>query len=566
MTPRRSSRMSAHRSRVALRRALLGAAGALALLVTTGARAQSPVLVSINTAGNPGDNSSTNACLSATGRYIAFTSNADDLVSQPSATGSDVFVRDLVTGVTELISTDPGGAPANSISKALSISADGRWVVFSSFATNLVPGGWRGLYVRDRATGLTTEETLAPGGGGVGNGFESGSISDDGRWLVFSSFSAALVPGDTNGAYDVFVRDRQSGVTTRVSVGPGGVQGDENSYVTSPASISADGRFVVFASFATNLVQFVVLQATRNVYLLDRQTGVLSLLNVSFFNQPSNADADRPTISADGHVAAFESAATNLVPSGPAVDVFVRDLQSNTLEAVSKTSLGAFGMLESEEPSLSGDGRWVAFQSSNGLVLQDTRSYRDVYLHDRLTGLTLPVSQDIAGGLANESSFVSQVSRDGHAVGFFSMAMLAPPDVVYFDYDTYLYDRLHAAPWTDLEGGIAGAFGVPVLLAEGPLTAGSVVVFALAAAPAGAPTVLVAGFSALNLPFKGGTLVLSLDVLVSLTMPVAGKIKLPVHWPAGVPAGAHLWLQGWFADGAAPQGFSASNTLLATTP
>lgn len=564
MMASRSSRASDPRSRVALRRAVLAATGALALLVTTGARAQSPILVSVDATGGAADDDSTDVRLSATGRYVAFSSGAEDLVDQRSASGSDVFVRDLVTGVTELISTDPGGGPANGISEALSLSADGRWVVFSSLATNLVPGGAPGLYVHDRDTGVTTEETLGPGGVGMGNGAENGSLSDDGRWLVFHS-SAALVASDTNAKNDVFVRDRVSGTTTRVSVGPGGAQGNDGSYITSPASISADGRFVVFASFATNLVQFVVLQATKNVYLLDRQTGVLSLLNVSFFTEPSNADADRPTISADGHIAAFVSAATNLVPSGPAVDVFVRDLQSNTLEAVSKTSLGAFGIFESGEPSLSGDGRWVAFHTRSPLVQQDGQFWQDVYLHDRLTGLTLPASQTTAGGVANDASFVGQVSRDGNSIGFFSFAVLAPP-APGFQYDAYVYDRLHAAPWTDLEGGIAGAFGVPVLLAEGPLTGGSVVVFALAAAPAGAPTVLVAGFSTLNLPFKGGTLVPSPDVLVSLAMPFAGKIQLPVHWPAGVPAGAHLWLQAWFADAAAPSGFSSSNTLLATTP
>ena len=565
MTTRRLFLGSEPRSRGALRRAVLAAAGALAVFLTTGVRAQSPVLVSIDATGGAADDDSTDVLLSATGRYVAFTSGAEDLVDQPSAIGSDVFVRDLVTGVTELISTDPGGGPANGISEALGLSADGRWVVFSSHATNLVPGGAPGLYVRDRVTGLTTEETLSPGGGGVGNGLENGSLSDDGRWLVFHSSSAGLVAGDTNATNDVFVRDRQSGVTTRVSVGPGGAQGDDGSYISSPASISADGRFVVFASFATNLVQFVVLQAPKNAYLLDRQTGVLSLLSVSFFNQPSNADADRPTISADGRIAAFVSAATNLVPSGPAVDVFVRDLQSNTLEAVSKTSLGAFGIFESGEPSLSGDGRWVAFHTRSPLVQQDQLSFQDVYLHDRLTGLTLPASQTTAGGVANDASFVGQVSRDGNSVGFFCFAVLAPP-APGFQYDAYVYDRLHAAPWTDLEGGIAGSSGVPVLLAEGPLTGGSVVVFALASAPGNAPTVLVAGFSALNLPFKGGTLVPSPDVLVSLVMPFAGKIKLPVHWPSGIPAGAHLWLQAWFADGAGPSGFSSSNTLLATTP
>src|SRR6185436_3455174 len=274
-----------------------------------------------------------------------------------------------------------------------------------------------GLYVRDRVTGVTTEETLAPGGGGVGNGVENGSLSDDGRWLVFHSSSAGLVAGDTNAMSDVFLRDRQSGTTTRVSVGPGGAQGDGNSDVASPASISADGRWIVFASFATNLVPDVVLPATPNVYLQDLTTGVTSLLNVDPLGQPGNASADRPTISADGRVAAFTTAATNLGGSGPAVDVFVRDLQTGAVEAVSKTSLGAFGIFASEQPSLSADGRWIAFHTRSPLVQQDGQFWQDVYLHDRLTGLTLPASQTTAGGVANDASFVGQVSRDGNSVG-----------------------------------------------------------------------------------------------------------------------------------------------------
>jgi Tol biopolymer transport system component len=252
------------RSRGALSRAVL-AAGALSLVLAAGARAQSPVVVSVDTTGGPANGDSYGVRVSATGRYVAFSSIADDLVDQTRSSDVDVFVRDLVTGVTELITAAPDGGPANGYSEAWSISADGRWVVFHTDATNLVPGGMKGLYVRDRATGVTTEETLAPGGGGVGNGTETGSISDDGRWLVISSQSSALVAGDTNAAYDVFVRDRQLGVTKRVSVGPDGVEGNSESFAVE-GSISADGRWIVFQSLATNLVPGFVPQVGPNVF------------------------------------------------------------------------------------------------------------------------------------------------------------------------------------------------------------------------------------------------------------------------------------------------------------
>jgi Tol biopolymer transport system component len=162
----------------------------------------------------------------------------------------------LAHDTTERVSLGPGGVQGNEQSSGPAISADGRFVAFQSAASNLVPGDTNGaqdIFVRDRQTGTTRRVSVGPGGVQTNAEASSGvpAISADGRFVAFESDATNLVPGDTNGAIDVFVRDRQTGTTRRISVGPGGVQGNSDS--GGPA-ISADGRFVAFVSNASNLV------------------------------------------------------------------------------------------------------------------------------------------------------------------------------------------------------------------------------------------------------------------------------------------------------------------------
>jgi Tol biopolymer transport system component len=192
--------------------------------------------------------------MSAGGRFIAFESDATNLIPGDTNGSRDVFVRDRKTGTTTRVSVGTGGVQGDGDSIYPSISADGRLVAFTSYATNLVPGDTNGgpdVFVRDRKTGTTRRVSLGPGGvqGDVGSGRLA--ISADGRFVTFESDDTNLVRGDTNEEWDIFVRDLHRGTTRRVSVGPGGVQG--NSYSLDPA-ISADGRFVALESNATNLV------------------------------------------------------------------------------------------------------------------------------------------------------------------------------------------------------------------------------------------------------------------------------------------------------------------------
>ncbi|MEN6642914.1 MAG: Ig-like domain-containing protein [Armatimonadia bacterium] len=210
--------------------------------------------VSVATGGAQGDDKSFDSSISANGRYVAFYSRARNLVAGDTNCYPDVFVHDCTTGSTTRVSVATGGAQANGDSDRPSISADGRYVAFVSEASNLVAGDtgdFQDVFLHDRTTGTTTRVSVATGGAQAnGHNFDP-SISADGRYVAFSSWGSNLVAGDTNERDDVFVHDRTTGTTTRVSVATGGAQGDSTS---GYPSISANGRYVAFESEASNLV------------------------------------------------------------------------------------------------------------------------------------------------------------------------------------------------------------------------------------------------------------------------------------------------------------------------
>ena len=195
--------------------------------------------------------------ISAGGRYVAFASDATNLVFSDTNNKRDVFVRDLQTSTTTRVSLNAAGVQGNKESSWPSISADGRFVAFLSIATNLVPGGASGLgdvFIRDRQNGTTMLVSAHCTGGGIPHAANSYSlapaISADGRFVAFRSYASNLVSGDTNNHPDVFVFDRITHAIHRVSLGIGS-QANSNSY---EPQISADGHFVTFDSFASNLV------------------------------------------------------------------------------------------------------------------------------------------------------------------------------------------------------------------------------------------------------------------------------------------------------------------------
>jgi Tol biopolymer transport system component len=236
---------------------------------------------------------------------------------------SDVFLRDRLAGVTRRVSVGAVGQ-ANGDSAEPSISADGRFVAFSSQASNLVPGDTNGtsdIFVRDMLTGVTRRVSVGAAGQANG-GSLSPAISADGRFVAFNSYASNLVPGDTNGTTDIFVRDLLARVTRRVSVGPAG-QGNSDS--SGAPAISADGRYVAFFSHASNLVPGDT-NGAYDIFVRDLLAGVTRRVSVGASGQ-GNRDSLAPAITADGRSVAFVSASFNLVThdTNRAWDVFVRD-------------------------------------------------------------------------------------------------------------------------------------------------------------------------------------------------------------------------------------------------
>jgi Tol biopolymer transport system component len=327
--------------------------------------------------------------ISGDGRLVAFESGASNLVASDTNQVTDIFVRDLVSGSTRRVSVSTRGGQGNNFSDEPAISADGRYVAFESAASNLVPGdtnGVKDIFVRDLARDTTRRVSLS-GKGLQGNDYSDvPAISANGRYVAFESAASNLVPGDTNGDTDVFVRDLVAGTTKRISLSTGGQQGNDNSSVYGSPSISADGRIVAFESEATNLVAGDTNHAL-DVFVHDVSTGKTVRVSVTTSGAQAgngySTVSGAPVLSADGRYVAFFSAATNLVAqdTNHVTDVFVHGLTSGTTRRVSVTSSGAQANAYSDEPAISGDGRVIAFESLAGnLVPGDTNRHDDVFI------------------------------------------------------------------------------------------------------------------------------------------------------------------------------------------
>jgi Tol biopolymer transport system component len=333
------------------------------------------------------------------GRFVAFTSWASNLVPGDTNNQMDVFVRDRWLGTTVRASVSSSGVEGNDQSFDPAISADGRFVSFTSYADNLVPGdhpycGQFGciandVFVHDMISGETTMVNLDENGYQNGPASQS-SISGDGRYVAFTC-SAPLVSGDTGlctaGCYDcpyyncddIYVRDLIGGITTRISVAPGNQNPDGDS--RAPA-FSVDGNLIAFESHATNLVAGDT-NGYADIFVVDRRTGVITRASVDSSGAESNGDSYTPAIDSAGRVA-FVSYATNLSSSdiNGSYDVFVHDFAAGTTWQASVSTPGVGGDGRSWAPSISLDGRFVTFTSgSTNLVPNDTNQTFDAFVH-----------------------------------------------------------------------------------------------------------------------------------------------------------------------------------------
>lgn len=331
--------------------------------------------ISVSSGGVESNNNSSRASLSDDGRYIAYQSLATNLVAGDTNVREDIFVYDQVLGATTRVSVSSGGVQGDGHSTISSISGDGRYVAFTSVSTNLVAGDTNGVsdvFVHDRQTGQTTRVSVNSGGTEGNGASTTPQLSYDGRYVVFSSSASNLVAGDTNGASDVFVHDRQTGETTRVSVDGAGIQGNGDSI---SADISYDGRYVSFRSGATNLVSGDT-NGEADAFIYDRVTGEVRRVNVSSTGEEANDEALDVSISGNGEYVTFRSGANNLVDgdSGNFADGFIYKLSTGEITMV------GHGNGISSIPSISGDGKYVAFDSSStNLVAGDTNLISDIF-------------------------------------------------------------------------------------------------------------------------------------------------------------------------------------------
>jgi Tol biopolymer transport system component len=430
--------------------------------------------VSVSTEGKEGPSSSWMPSVSSDGRFVAFYSYSDALIPSDKNGFGDILLCDRQQNTTTLISQGFNGQAADGESACPVITADGRYIAYSSFASNLVErdkNNGSDIFLYDRTTGRTELVSIAADGTQGNHSSYAPSISDDGRYVVFYSYASNLVAGDKNNEPDVFVRDRLANKTEMVSITS--TRGQANGMSVQPA-ISANGRFVAFASLASNMVPGD-LNGAFDVFVHDRQKHATICVSITPAGKTGNERSLQPAINADGSKVAFESFADNLVAgdrNGQA-DVFVRDLKKGKTLRVSVASDGseALGLTAaSGSPQATADGRYVVFDSrANTLVLNDTLSanpgaakaglfarkameelarpikgkvenWSDIFLHDRTTKETKRVSVNSDGVQANWDSWFPSISGDGSIVSFTTRASNLVPEDVNDRRDVYAYD------------------------------------------------------------------------------------------------------------------------------
>ena len=406
---------------------LAGAAAAAVIAAGTGtaSAASTTMLVSGNLAGQPGNGHSFFPSISADGRTVVFRSTSGNLVPGHGAV-REVYLldRDFGHGL-EVVSVADDGSPSNGHSGNITqASRGGLYVVFDSLGSNLVAGDTNNtfdVFVRMRFAGAphTERESVATNGTQANGASFAQGISGDGRLVLFASDATNLVAGDTNGVADLFVRDRGYRMTTRVSVSSTGEQA--NNYAAD-AKITPSGRYVVFRSPATNLVPGDT-NDTEDVFVRDRFTGKTERASLDSTGAQLPGGGTSPSISADGRYVTFTGH-----DSRGSSQVFLRDRTAGTTRQVSVSGTGAAANGMSGRAALSANGRYLAFESAATNLVPGSGG-QQIYVRDLQAGTTTLVSVSTAGKPGNSVSFFPSVTDTG-AVAFQSLAHnLLPPGV-----------------------------------------------------------------------------------------------------------------------------------------
>jgi len=392
--------------------------------VADAAKAKTKIM-SVRSNGQQANSDSETSSISASGRFVAFDSGAKNLVTGDDNDKWDVFVHDRKKKRTKRVSVSSSGTEGNGFSSSPSISANGRFVAFASGASNLVPfdnNGENDIFVHDRKKKRTKRVSVSSSGTeGHGNSFAP-AISANGRFVAFTSSATDLVGNDSNLKSDVFVHDRKTKKTRRVSVSNAGKQATDAS---RGAAISKDGRFVAFSSVAENLVGSDS-NGHRDIFVRDRTKKRTRLISKRNDGDQTTSDSDAPSISDDGRYVAFWSSAEDLLDrdDNGVGDIFVHDRAKKKTKLVSLSSKEKQANGASFKARISSSGRYVAFESkAHNLVGNDANALDDIFVRDRTKGKTRRVSLRNGGGETDEaSSYTPAISGDGRFVTFYSAA------------------------------------------------------------------------------------------------------------------------------------------------
>lgn len=390
-------------------RRLLTAAGvvtALALGAPALVAAQTTTRVSVGSGGGENNGHNYWGAVSTTGRYVAFSSDATNVVPGDTNAKTDVFWRDTVTGEVQRVSVNDDGVQGNGRSFASAVSKDGRLVLFWSHATNLVPNDTNGqpdVFMHDRGSHTTTRLSIGVDGAQPNGWCSSPTMSEDGRWVAFESWANNLVLRDTNDFQDIFLLDRRSGVLTRVGQ-PVAAEANEDS---RQPQLSPNGRYLAFESTAWNLVPGDV-NGADDAFVWDRVRGTLVLASVADNEVQGDRDSSSPVVGDSGRYVTFSSLSTNLVLNDTNLvsDAFVRDLRRGTTRRVSVDSNGVQGNGHSNRGTLDSTGRYIVFTSlATNLAPNDGNGVFDAFVHDLSRGTTVKVSVAHDGGEINGNIF-----------------------------------------------------------------------------------------------------------------------------------------------------------------
>ncbi|MCC6408875.1 MAG: PD40 domain-containing protein [Planctomycetes bacterium] len=555
-----------------------------ACVLVAGARdaaAQVTARASVSTAGFEANDHSLEPALSADGRWIAFSSTATALVGGDSNGVRDVFVHDRLLGTTSRASSTSSGAEAHGSSESPALSRDGLVLSFDSFASDLVTGdanGFGDVFVRDLATGAT--ECASRNALGLTANARSSwsSLSGDGRFVVFLSEATDLVLGNPAFSSQVFVRDRQTGSIELASRDSSGVIGDGNCF--DRPVLSADARYVAFASWASNLVVGDT-NATSDVFVRDRLTGSTERVSISSAQLEADSSTRWPAMTPDGRFVAFQGPASNLSTPDHNVrdDVFVRDRLLGTTRCASLTPSFTTGDHWSRWPSISDDGLFVAFLTNTSDILAgDVPGTVDGALRDFSTLTTTKLDFVWNGASLPPAAGLVLLSGDARVAAFPS----GDPGYVLGDVngwsDVFTVDRFARAtpPYTTYctaktnSSGCSPRIGASGIASTSALDSLRIVAVDVLATKNG---LLIWGLGAMALPFGGGTLCVQPPLKRTSVQnsggasPCGGAYSFAFDQAymasKGVGAGAVLFAQFWSRDPgfAPPDDIGLTNAL-----